>query len=145
MRDDPLPEGPTLAVKRVFGGAMVLVVAIAVALVVVEVRSRSAWRDVEIVQVSVDGDSTRIGASVASCLRRDRITVTETPETITIAARSQGGPDGPECLDGWATACLETPIGDRRVVDDLTGERVPLATTDTHPIDDHLALLEPCP
>lgn len=144
MREDPLPEGPTLAVKRVFGGVMVLIVVIAVALVV-GVRSRSAWRDVEVVQVSVDGDSTRIGASVASCLRRDRITVTETPETITVAARSQGGPDGPECLDGWATACLETPIGDRRVVDDLTGERVPLATTATPTIDDHLSLLEPCP
>lgn len=62
-----------------------------------------------------------------------------------LGAQSQGGPDGPECLDGWATACLEAPMGDRRVVEDLTDEHVPIATPEMLPVDDHLALLEPCP
>jgi hypothetical protein len=111
-------------------GALVLGIAVAIAVVVPgsgadddEVESHAA----DIIDAEVDPDTpAELSLSVAAC-RSSRIivTITETVDEVRLAAVAEESSRGLACADG-ASASLERPLGDRRLVDDRDGSRVPI-------------------
>lgn len=75
-----------------------------------------------------DPESTRLEVSVNTCNRNPSVDAAETSEEVRLTATAdEPSGDGEEdCMDS-DDLTLETPLGDRIVVDDSTDERVEVA------------------
>ena len=73
-------------------------------------------------------NAAELNIGVASCNGDPTFELTETDQTITIAVESWiPGGDSADCLDS-ITAKLDQPIGDRSIVDEVSGQTVELVT-----------------
>ncbi|MBT8207590.1 MAG: hypothetical protein HKN07_00680 [Acidimicrobiia bacterium] len=77
---------------------------------------------VPVIDAVASGDGTTVFVSVNSCNAEPEFTVEESDDTVTITANHQGRlPRGEDCADGMAVV-LDTPLGDRQLVDGATGD-----------------------
>jgi hypothetical protein len=76
-------------------------------------------------------DSTRVELSIDACRAvSTTVDVEETADVVRFAVTTEGGDDGPECLDSVVVE-LDEPLGDRRVVDASTGDEVELSPAES--------------
>lgn len=75
-----------------------------------------------------DPESTRLEVSVNTCNRNPKVEAEETTDEVRLftTADEPSGDGQDDCMDGDDLR-LETPLGDRVVVDDATGEEVEVA------------------
>jgi hypothetical protein len=75
-----------------------------------------------------DPESTHLWVSVNTCNRNPSVEAEETAEEVRLTATADepSGDGEDDCLDS-DDLTLETPLGDRIVVDDSTGEQVEVA------------------
>ncbi|MCZ3388036.1 MAG: hypothetical protein LH645_02675 [Actinomycetia bacterium] len=81
-----------------------------------------------IVIVYGDPESTKLTVGVDTCNRHPLVNAAETTEEVrlTVTADEPSGDGGEDCRDS-VDLNLETPLGDRIVVDDSTNEQVEVA------------------
>lgn len=75
-----------------------------------------------------DPESTRLEVSVNTCNRNPTVDAEETSEEVrlTVTADEPSGDGEEDCMD-YAVLALETPLGDRIVVDASTDQQVEVA------------------
>jgi hypothetical protein len=71
----------------------------------------------------VTGDRRTLIVSVGSCNGDPSVTASETADRVALSAT--GGDTSDDCLDG-AEVTLDEPLGDRVVIDAMTGDQVPI-------------------
>lgn len=78
----------------------------------------------EIVDVYGLPDSTTLELSVDTCDALSiSVDVEEDADEVRLTVTTEGGDEGPECLDSVDVE-LDEPLGDRRVVDTSTGDEL---------------------
>lgn len=96
-------------------------VSVAVAALILAACTRTA----PIVEVMLpEGDPQTLIVGVNTCNADPRVAVVEGEQSITLTVRADRQPFGSDdCADSLSVP-LEEPLGDRRVVDDVTGEEL---------------------
>jgi hypothetical protein len=78
----------------------------------------------EVSVFAATADGTRLTLSIESCNAKEiDIAVEESADEVVVAARVTDPANGDDCADG-ATVTLAAPLGDRRLVDGLSGREL---------------------
>jgi hypothetical protein len=78
--------------------------------------------DVQIMEATIWGDTSALGLVVESCNGEPEVEVVRQGDReVRLRVRADDSDD--DCADG-APLCLDAPLGDRTVIDDLTGDAV---------------------
>jgi hypothetical protein len=101
-----------------------LLIRLGAAVLVAMVLSACSTRGVAIEEASITADGRTLELIVGSCNADLSVDVDESPSrvTVTVTARNDTSDD---CLDG-VTEQLRRPLGERSLVDGVTGDTVPV-------------------
>jgi hypothetical protein len=117
-------QAARVAVVRISARGRSPVLALAAALVVI---GCGGTRDAEIIDATLSADELTLGLTVGACNGDNRATVIEDSDNVRVRVETSD-PSGDECADGLEIK-LESPMGDRFLIDDTTGDKVDFTRT----------------